>query len=248
MSLLALQSAFRDEIAGDDDGHAPSSSGMVIYRDAYRGRLLAALETSFERTRRWTGAEAFTAAACHYILTTPPKSWTLDDYGADFPELLAQLFAGDSEVAELAWLEWQMQRAFAAPDAPELSPDMLRSADLSDGDWDSLCFGMAAGFACRQVTTNCTELWLALAAAPADNPLDGFVPRQTEAASLLVWRQGLMPHFRLTDMAEHQALGELAAGSPFGQAAAHIEPSLLGGWLARWLGDGLFSSYSISRR
>ena len=29
----------------------------------------------------------------------------LDAYGADFPELLAALFADDPEVAELAWLE-----------------------------------------------------------------------------------------------------------------------------------------------
>ena len=114
MSLLALQTEFHREIIADDDGMAPSSTGMAIYRDAYRGRLLAALETSFERTRRWTGEDTFTAAACHFILTHPPAGWTLDAYGADFPDLLAALFADDPEVAELAWLAWQMSQAFAA--------------------------------------------------------------------------------------------------------------------------------------
>lgn len=242
MSLLALQSSFREEIVADDDGLAPTSPGMVIYRDAYRGRLLSALETSFERTRRWTGDDAFTAAACHYVLINPPKGWTLDDYGADFPDLLEELFAEDPEVAELAWLEWHMQHAFAAPDAPELCPEMLGTAGLSDSDWDSLRFVMAAGFGCRLITTNCTELWSAL----ADDPPATFVPTRTDAGSLLVWRSGLVPRFRVVDIAEHQALADLAAGGTLGQVGKHAEQTMLGSWLALWFSNGLFSAYAIS--
>ncbi len=153
MSLLTLQSAFRAEIVADDEGLAPSSLGMAIYRDAYRGRLLAALESSFERTRRWVGEEAFTAAACHYILTHPPVSWTLDDYGGDFPELLETLFAKDPEVSELAWLEWHLSQAFAAPDTPTLDPAALAAACKTDAEWDCISFRMAAGYAMRPIAT-----------------------------------------------------------------------------------------------
>lgn len=244
MSLLALQSAFRDEIAADDDGIAPSSVGMAIYRNAYRGRLLAALETSFERTRRWTGEDAFTAAACHYVLTVPSTRWTLDSYGSEFPQLLQALFAGDPEVAELAWLEWHMSQAFAAPDGLALAPETLGSAGLSDSDWDRLGFAMAPGFACRLVMTNCTELWTALAADPAGT----FVPLRTDAEAVVVWRTDLIPHFRVIGFAEHQALAALADGRTLGQVAADTGPTLLGSWLAGWLSDGLLGSYSINRQ
>ena len=241
MSLLALQSAFRDEIVADDAGIAPSSPGMEIYRNAYRGRLLGALEASFERTRRWAGEAAFTAAACHYILTHAPSSWTLDDFGEGFPELLRELFAEDREVAELAWLEWHMQRAFAAPDLPELDPAALASAGLAAGDWDHLGFSMAAGFAARPIATNCAALWLAMA-----EETDGeFAPEPTDGTCLAVWRRGLEPHFRVLDTDEHRALAGLACGESLGGIAAGVEPEVLGNWLALWLSEGMFSAFRM---
>jgi hypothetical protein len=244
MSLLALQTAFHAEIVADDESEAPSSPGMGIYRDAYRARLLSALETSFVRTRRWVGAEAFTAAACHTILTDPPTGWTLDDYGADLPHLLESLFAQDPEVAELAWLEWQMQKAFAAPDAPQLDPAALAAAGLSGEDWDALAFTMAAGFAGRAVVTDCAALWIALEAGEAAD----FVPAGTGGEFLLVWRQGLSPHFRVVDPAEYSALTKLASGATLGEITAGVEPDVLGAWLARWFADGLFSAFEVCGR
>lgn len=241
MSLLARQMAFRDEIVAGDDAIAPSSPGMEIYRDAYRGRLLAALESRFEQTRLWVGEGAFAAAGCHYILTMPPKSWTLDDYGGSFPDMLGTLFPGDPEVAELAWLEWHMQRAFAAPDTLELDPAALAAAGYSDGDWDRMTFAMAAGFAARPVTTDCAELWSALTHGrePAS------VSRISEGHVLLVWRRSLSPRFRIVASDAWQAISALRDGSPLGAVGDGIDAETLGSWLGTWLRDGLFASASI---
>lgn len=240
MSLLDLQRAFYAEISADDEAAPPSCAGMAIYRNAWRGRLIEALEVSFERTRRWTGEDAFTAAACHYVLANPPRGWTLDLYGEQFPALLEELFAQDREVTELAWLEWQMQRAFAALDAPQLDPAALATAGLEGAQWDALGFVMAAGFASREVATDCTALWHALDRAEAD-----FTPRQTGGEWLLVWRAGLVPHFRAADPAEGRALAALAGGASLGDLAAAHPPELLGAWLAGWLGEGLFSDLRL---
>jgi hypothetical protein len=242
MSLLALQTAFRDEIVAPDDGAAPSSLGMAIYRNAYRGRLLDTLKSRFERTVHWVGEDNFTAAACHYILASPPTSWTLDAYGDAFPDLLAELFAGDTEVAELAWMEWAMQEAFAAPDRPSLDPQDLATAGLSDGDWDRVCFAMAPGFASREVQTNCTDLWSAL----ADGPDNDFITSQGGTAHLLIWRQGLSPHYRITTPDEASALSRLAQGQSLGQIAAAQDPERLGPWFAGWLAEGLFSGFWLA--
>jgi len=237
MSLLERQIAFRSEIAAQDDASPPSSPGMEIYRNAYRGRLLAALEISFERTRRWVGEEAFTAAACHFIIAHPPQGWTLDDYGADFPEVLAALFAHDPEVAELAWLEWHMQSAFAAPDQPELDPAVLASAGYSEADWANMRFTKAAGLAARQVATCCADLWKAL----EDGTPDRCEAAGRAEAALLVWRSGTSPRYRLMSIEELQALEAIASGAPLAVIAENCSVASLGEWLSQWLRDGLFS-------
>lgn len=244
MTLLAEQTRFLSEIAADDDV-PPSSIGMGIYRNAYRARLIGALESGYERTRRWVGEEAFEVAAAHYILTQPPSSWTLDAFGAQFPDLLAELFAGDPEVAELAWLEWQMQQAFGAVDTPELGAAQLGTAGLDEDGWNTLRFAMAAGFAARAVTHELAALWHGLAPDSAATPDDPLPAPQ----HLIVWRHALRPHFRLHDPAEFSALDHLIRGATLGQTGAALEraggdPEQLGGWLACWLSEGLFAEFS----
>lgn len=238
MSLLERQSAFRDEIAADDDTGPASSIGMQIYRDAYRGRLLTALEVSFERTRRWVGELAFTAAACHYILTNPPRGWTLDAYGAEFSQVLAELFADDAEVAELAWLEWQMQQAFAARDSAPLDPAHLAAAGYCATDWDRMRFDMTPGFALRTLTTNCVPLWHHLEPDQTDGIFE--VERDMDRAAV-VWRQACSPSVRELSQAEFRALEAMADGGTLGCIAKFCEAEQLGQWLAQWLTDGLIS-------
>ena len=242
MTLAASQQAFVAEITASDDGAAPGSLGLAIYRNAYRARLLGVLEVSFERTRRWAGEAMFGAAAAHYVLACPPRSWTLDCYGDQFPETLVTLFAQDGELAELAWLEWQMQQAFAAPDRPELSAAQLAGAGLADADWEQLCFTMAAGFSARPISHDCTELWQALRdPEPCDYAL-----QPAEPGVLVVWRHGLSPHYRVLGSDEFAALNHLAKGGTFGGAMAVSggdDPAQFGAWFAQWLSEGLFADF-----
>ena len=245
MTLAVSQQAFVAEITASDDGAAPGSLGLEIYRNAYRARLLAALETSFERTQRWVGEEMFSAAAAHYVLAHPPRSWTLDAYGAQFPAELDVLFAQDGEVAELAWLEWQMQQAFAAPDRPELSAAGLAAAGLADADWEQLCFTMAAGFSARPISHDCTGLWQALRdPKPCDYAL-----QPAEPGVLVVWRHALSPHYRVLGPDEFAALDHLAKGGGFGGALAVSggdDPARFGAWFAQWLSEGLFADFELN--
>ena len=242
MTLAAAQQEFIAEIVADDDGAAPGSLGLAIYRNAYRARLLSVLETSFERTRRWVGEDMFAAAAAHYVLAHPSRSWTLDAYGAQFPALLEGLFAQDGEVAELAWLEWQMQQAFTAPDLPELSAAALAGAGLADADWEQLCFTMAAGFSARPISHDCTGLWHAL----RDPEHCDFALQPAAPGVLVVWRHALSPHYRVLGPVEFAALDHLAKGGTFGGAMAVSvggDPARFGAWFAQWLSEGLFADF-----
>lgn len=246
MSLLELQRGMREALlAGDGDPAAPPDPGLLIYRSAYRARLLGALEESYERTRQWAGEDAFEAAACHHIILNPPVSWTLDDYGAGFGETLSGLFAQDPEVGELAWLEWHMSRAFAAPDCAVLDPDALLSGPMADGDWEGMQLEFVTNFAMRKVHTACTALWQALKEGAA-SPDAMLLPEPT---TLIVWRKDFCPHFRQLDDAEAAALAALVAGTPFGEVCAALAEgagpeaavSQIGSWLGQWVQDGLLS-------
>jgi hypothetical protein len=248
MTLKALQSRFRDFIAAPDAASTPSFSGpgMAIYRDAYRGRLLAALEASFPRTRRWVGSDPFQAAATHYILMRPPTSWTLDNYGSDFPALLAQLFAEDPEVGDLAWLEWAMAQAFAAPDGPILGFEALAAANYQGTDWDHVAFTPASGVSMRWVATPCTDLWVSL----DDDDSAALAPHMPRSPLIephlaLVWRKDVTAHYRLVAPDEAHALAGLIAGACLGRVAQSATADTLGHRLVKWLSDGLFADHQL---
>ena len=243
MSLIAMQRAMRDDILADDNSE--TAPGLTVYRNAYRNRLLGALQDNFELTRRWVGDDAFDAAARHHIILHPPVSWTLDNYGLGFDQTLTELFAEDPEVGELAWLEWQMQRAFGALDTQVLDVAMLTSDELGVADWETVCFALVPSFAMRAVAKDCVSLWQAL--ADDDMPSEALpLPLDSE---LIVWRKGFSPHFRIVDAAERKALAAVAAGQQFGELCAAFVGKLgpeqamaqAGTLLGRWVQDGLIA-------
>jgi hypothetical protein len=83
-----------------------------VYHYAYRAQLLECLRYTFERVWAWLGDSGFEDAARRHIEAHPPHSWTLSDYGNEFDRTLSGLYPDDREVAELAWLDWPLRRAF----------------------------------------------------------------------------------------------------------------------------------------
>ena len=245
MNLLELQRALRDQLLDDDAERGASASGVQVYRSAYRARLLDALRTGFARTLHWIGDEAFATAATDHIINHPPHSWTLDDYGEGFPRTLAALFANDPEVSELAWLEWHLQRAFAALDGPVLHAEDMAAQAGADVDWDTLRFELVNSFTARAVRTQCAALWRAIADETAP-PNDLLLPAP---AYLIVWRQGFSPHFKVVDAAEYAALQAVASGCTFGALCARHAAEIgdaeavtrIGSWLGQWIGVGLLA-------
>ena len=117
------------------------AKGLAIYRNNYRVALIDALLDTFDRTARWVGEEAFRKAAAHHLIAHPPTGWTLDDVGNGFDVTLAELFANDPEVSELAWTEWSMHQAFGALNAEPLTAIAFATAtsEFHEANWGSLC-------------------------------------------------------------------------------------------------------------
>jgi len=247
MSLLELQRQFcahlldapspiAERIAGDS-----GASGLAVYHHAYRAQLVACLGDTYEKLWAWLGDDAFQAAADRYVAAHPPQSWTLSDYGSAFPEMLAEVYPDDPEVAELARLDWALRRAFDGEDARPIG-----AADLADVDWETAMFRFTPTLQMFPIRTNCAGIWNALA-------LDQTPPAATcltEPTALRVWRLGLAPQFSSMDACEYDSLFRLQLGASFSELCAHLGDTLgeaqaaltIGQLLGRWLQDHLLIS------
>jgi Putative DNA-binding domain len=252
MSLAARQQAFMAAILDDgavlpEGWGARHAAALEVYRNNYRSSLVEALAATFERTQRWVGEDSFRRAAAHHVIAHPPGSWTIDAVGEGFDATLAELFANDPDVAELAALEWAMHRAFVAGDAASLAmADFAEAtAGFSEEDWGGLGFAFTPGACLLSVAHDVGALWNALKD-------DDFVAPELGLAAphaLLVWREGLRPVFRLMDEADGAALALAQGGGNFGEICAVLVERLgpdegvarAGALLGQWLADGLIA-------
>ncbi|HTN15104.1 MAG TPA: DNA-binding domain-containing protein [Sphingomonadaceae bacterium] len=250
MRLADTQRAFQAQVlseelalpSGWDEHMAP---GIAIYRNAYRARLIAALEETFPKTLAWVGEEPFARAAAHHLIINPPSSWTLDDAGAGFPQTLGELFARDPEVNELAWLEWVMHQAFAAADRASLDPAGFAAATegFAEADWAGMRLLFSPSLTVGEVRTDCVAIWQSLSGegqSPASVTL-------AEPAAIAVWREGFISVFRQISLREAHCLDLAREGASFGDLCEYLAKcgpedeaaAQAGQMLARWLGDAL---------
>ncbi|GAC1435652.1 MAG: DNA-binding domain-containing protein [Burkholderiaceae bacterium] len=140
-TLLELQRAIEQSMLHQLDGDLSayviadgldSGTRLGIYRNTCKSVLATALALSFPAVRHLVGVDFFEGAARLFAAEAPPHSALLDEYGADFPEFLAQLPQAASlpYLAEVARLEWQVNIALHAADALPL--DIARLAQLPE--------------------------------------------------------------------------------------------------------------------
>lgn len=248
MNLATLQRDFRELIAGDDivarlNEATEAKAGLAVYRNNYRGQLVACLGETFARTRDWLGDAAFREAVDAHILAVRPTHWSLDAYPRPFPATLEQLYPADVEVAELAWLESDLECAFVAADADPFSLDGLAGID-----WDHAFLRFSPSLTVRSMTTNASAIWSALSAGERPPAIE----LHPEPVAIIVWRQEFVSCFRLVDRHEAMAIRALGDRSSFGALCASLVEELgeqegterAGAMLGQWLREGLIIAVS----
>jgi hypothetical protein len=248
MTLAAMQRDFRAllvDAPNDMQRRVAPGSGLGVYHNAYRVQLADCLRETFEKVFLWLGEDAFLVAARTHIERTPPHGWTLGIYGAGFERTLEVLYPDDPEVAELAWLDWTLCRAFDGFDAVPMSPDSLRELD-----WDQTQLELAPTLQLCNARTNAGAIWSALSAGNTP-PAAAALPTP---GAMLVWRQGLTPCFRTIETIERDALAMLLAGETFGAVCTMLVERLgqdagiqqAGAMLGQWLHDGLIGNIIVN--
>lgn len=223
-----------------DDARVGAAKRLAIYRNNYRASLTGVLADHHERLHAWLGDEQFDTVAGAYVAAHPSTTRNLRHYGGGFAAFLAGHFPDDGELAELARLDWALRAAFDAPDVPAL--DAVRVTGLGE-TWLEQPLTLHPSARLLSARFNVAALWRALDAG--EEP-----PEPVALAApvvLLVWRNGLQPHFRSLSEAEAAALARLEAGATFTGLSAHVIEAVgeaaameeLAGWLGQWLADGV---------
>ena len=97
---------------------------MQVYRNNTFGSLTAALEDTFPVVCRLVDERFFAYAAHDYIQAHPPAAPRLAEYGGDFADFLAgfEPVGHLGYLPDVARLEWAVNAAYHAADAPRLDP------------------------------------------------------------------------------------------------------------------------------
>ena len=205
--LLNLPSEIGQEVIGG--GRITVDHRLHIYHNAYRVRLLENLQDAFEKTWAYLGDESFEAEARAFIENNPPRHRSLRWHGTEFPKWLTNRFPDDTDIAELATLDWQLRCAFDGANAEPLSPTAL--ATLTAEQWEKVGFRFAPTLFIAPLRYNTISIWHAIDQEQTPPPAEPL----PEPSWLLVWRKGWQPHFRTLHAIEHAALTQLHAGEPF---------------------------------
>jgi hypothetical protein len=132
VSLARQQRDFAGAILFDDkpipaiisaaSGRA-STSRFGVYRNNVIAGLINAVAARYPVVRKLLSSESFDEIARMFVMTEPPRSPVLLDYGDGFPQFLRSIgrIAAADYVADIAELESARTRAYHAADATPLS-------------------------------------------------------------------------------------------------------------------------------
>lgn len=231
------------DIAPHIAGAETASERLAIYAEAYRLRLMEALETDFVGLRAALDPAEFAAMAHAYIDTYPSTHPSLRHYGGALAAFLARddRYRGRPLLAELAAFDWALTDAFDAPDAAVLTLDTL--AALAPERWGGMRLQPHPSLVRLDLYWNAPAIWKA---ADSAAPLP-VAERSERAIAWAVWRQELQTYFRSLPPAEAWALDAVRGGRDFAavceglcewvdpdDAAVHAA-----GLLKQWIHDGM---------
>lgn len=115
-------------------GGEPSPRRFAVYRNNVVAGLIGALKANYPAACRIVGEEFFDAMALIFVVSRPPVSPILLDYGAGFADFISTFepaadvpYLADVARLERAWLE-----AYHAPEANALMPEALAAVRADD--------------------------------------------------------------------------------------------------------------------
>ena len=224
----------------------PIATRLSIYRNAYRARLIEALQSNYPALSQLLGEVEFNALGGAYVHEHDSHFVNIRYYGNHLPQFLATHpeYSGAPLLAELAQWEWVITEVFDAADASPLRADAL--SGIVPDDWSELRFEWHRSVRCPSLAWNAPQIWKALTSG-SERPeaICLFSP-----AAWLIWRRDLQIFFRSVNAAEAQAIDASRSGRSFGELCVllceHLNeqeaPAYAARLLREWIESGLLVS------
>ena len=225
------------------DGLAPERR-LAVYRNTLDGNLSNALRLSYPAVHRLVGAEFFEGAARLFAHEQPPRAAYLDEYGAEFPEFLAQFppAAPLAYLTDVARLEWAVTRALHAPDVAPL--DAERLVGLAPADHERVRFVAEPSITLLSPNYPVDEIWRAVLAH--DDAALGAIDLTAGPVWLLVQRYATGVEVTRIDEPAWRFSKALFAGHPLGTALENAIGTDAPILLAEHIAAGRFVAYGLA--
>lgn len=256
-ALARLQTTFQEylqRLEGDaesliaDNARVDARARLSIYAQAYRLRLLEALDANYPVLHQWRGEAAFQTLGGAYIDVCPSNHYNIRYFGDQLPRFLkvVEPFCNTPELSEMAALEWALALAFDAADSPVAGAAAVAAIPVAR--WPQMRLKFHPAVQRLDLHSNVLAIWKAvLAQTPPPEPQS-----QRDPTGWLVWRQNLSPFFRSLSVDEAWALDATHRGDNFAglceglcewidaqNVAAHAAALL-----QQWITDGLVTEIS----
>jgi hypothetical protein len=225
MRIVELQRDFQQHLLMGDDAifesvvdapPLPAARRLKVYRNAYRVRLLGALEDTYPVLFKILGDEMFENLGHAFIDAHPSVHRSIRWYGRELSDFSAHTppFAEQPILAEIARFEWTLSEVFDAADAVPVGREALQAMDPDS--WDQLGFVFHPSLRLLNLAWNTVAVWQAMS-RDEDPPQ----PEATETQiPWLLWRRDFTNRFRSLDAAENASLESALSGMRFGEICA----------------------------
>jgi hypothetical protein len=224
---------------------------LGVYANAYYARLLECLREEFPALVHTLGQDVFDGFAVDYLQAHPPKSYTLQELGSNFPKFLAETCPADENPAwaafliDLASLERVYNEVF---DGPGVEGRQLLTADhllaLPPDRWPYARLVLADGFRLVELRSPVHEYITSIRRNEEPSP-----PNSAETL-LAVHRRDYVvrrhPLLRPQYVLLRTLLAGESIGTAIGRAAELHGPDLdvfaagLRAWFCDWAAEGFF--------
>lgn len=239
--LLTRQPAIKHQVTGTEKVNIETR--LSIYGEAYRLRLLEALQDSYPALHTLLGDERFEMLAFDYIDQHPSHHFSIRYFGHQLNSFLNRHadYQDQPFLAEMALFEWTLRDAFDAGNHTRLSAADL--AGIPPEQWATLVFDLHPSVQRINLFWDVPKLWQAIEQeAPPIQPSDNKYP-----IAWLIWRKNLTTYFRSLDVDEawaidaaidHQTFENLCNGLCEWMDEQHA-PERAAGFLGRWVQEGI---------
>jgi hypothetical protein len=188
------------------------ASRFSVYRNNVIAGLINAVSARYPVVRKLLWDDAFNRVAHQYVISEPPRSPVLLEYGATFPQFLRGIGQSPAAnfLADVAEIESARTRAYHAADAVPLPRDMFNAVPADE--WPELRIQLHPSVALLKSDFPVVSIWQANLYSN-DNTLDVWKP---ECA--LIVRPSLDVEVYVIPAGVYEFIASLAGGRTVGAA------------------------------